>query len=410
MGLFCVLGAGMIHDTIIIGGGASGLFCAARLGGMGKQVLVLEHAKKPGRKILMSGGGKCNFINEEIDATDYLSANRHFVKSALGRFGFMEFMAYIWAHEVTYEVRGKGQYFCQDSARPILDMLLTECAQGGARIQTSTTVDTISKNQNVFILKTKNSTLYARHLVIATGGLSIPSMGASGFGYQIARQFGHNCIRTRAGLAPMVLTCKVGQAFKTLSGISTSISITTKNGCIFFGSCLITHRGLSGPVVLDASNYFEIGDAVTINWAPDVDLGNALLSQKRRCPKRAVLSALMCAMPHAPTRLVKTLASLVCDAPDAPLSMQKDEGLIRIAKRLMHFTLKPADTEGYRVAEVTLGGVDTADICQKTMMSHKVDGLYFIGEVLDVAGRLGGYNFAWAWASANACAYAIAQR
>ncbi len=396
-------------DVIIIGAGASGLFCAFHIAQMGKSVLVLDHANKAGKKILMSGGGRCNFTNLDVGAEHYISQNRHFVRSALSGFTPQDFLAYVDKHGIEFCQREHGQLFCEHSSKDILQMLLTECADSGVVLSLDTVITNIAKPDG-FVLNvqkvSKNDhaptkTLHCTYLVVATGGLSIPTLGASGFGYQVAEQFGHEIVPTRASLVPFTFSDGVGRMIKELSGISMDVAMFNDRAR-FELPLLFTHRGLSGPVVLQMSNYWQVGETLTIDLLPRLDVYEFLLEQKRLRPKQLIRTVL------APFFAKKLLLALEKhfwqDIKDNELANIKDKALNDLAKQLKHWQVKPSGTEGYRVAEVTLGGVNTKDIVGKTMQSRLVPNLYFVGEVLDVTGWLGGYNFQWAWASAFACA------
>lgn len=393
------------HDVIIIGAGASGLMCAMTAGKRGKSVRVLDHANKAGKKILMSGGGRCNFTNYDVEATHYLSQNSHFCKSALSKYLNWDFIGMVIEHGVAYHEREHGQLFCDDSANDILQMLLTECQKANVLIQLKTSVERITATDNGFELTVKqgekNQSLTCQSLVIATGGLSIPTMGATGFGYQVAEQFGHHIVPTSAGLVPFTLTDSMGEAFKALAGIS--LDVVMYNERISFKlPLLFTHRGLSGPASLQLSNYWQVGEAVFINFFPNVDIAEFLLEQKKLHPKsllRTVLNEHFNAEP-LPKKLLLTLQSLVfAKVSETELANIKDNALQHIGESLNGFRVTPSGTEGYRTAEVTRGGVATDNVSSKTLESQLQPNLYFCGEVLDVTGWLGGYNFQWAWAS-----------
>lgn len=397
------------YDVIIIGAGASGLFCAMTAGKRGRKVLVLDHANKAGKKILMSGGGKCNFTNYDIAPSHYLSNNPHFVKSALSRYLNWDFIALVSQYQLSYVEKEYGQLFCQNSAKDILQILLTECEKNQVSIQLNSQIQQIQTTENhgfqlSVLQKNQQKTLYCQSLVIATGGLSIPTMGATGFGYQVAEQFGHRIVPTCASLVPFTFTDKVGEQFKTLAGVSLDV-IAFNNKASFTLPILFTHRGLSGPACLQLSNYWQMGEPIFINLLPNIDVASELLSAKKHFPKqliRTILSEQVCAkIPKPfPKKVLNVLQNLIFqDVSEIELANIKDEKLIKIGKTLNTWQIKPSGTEGYRTAEVTKGGVDTKDISSKTMQSLLCPSLYFIGEVLDVTGWLGGYNFQWAWSS-----------
>lgn len=392
-------------DVIIIGAGASGLFCAMTAGKRGKSVLVLDHANKAGKKILMSGGGRCNFTNYTIEPDNYLGENPHFCKSALSRYTNWEFIGMVIQHGIAYHEREHGQLFCDNSANDILQMLLAECDKANVKIQLKTTIEKVTAHENGFNLTVKcgekTQNLEGKSLVIATGGLSIPTMGATGFGYQVAEQFGHRIVPTSAGLVPFTLTDKIGEIFKALSGIS--LEVVAFNGRISFKlPLLFTHRGLSGPASLQLSNYWQVGEPIFINFFPQIDVADFLLRQKKAHPKsliRTVLSDFLDGE-TLPKKLLLALQTLAFAAvADIELANLKDDTLQKIGETLNAFKLTPSGTEGYRTAEVTRGGVATDKISSKTLESQLQPNLYFCGEVLDVAGWLGGFNFQWAWAS-----------
>ena len=400
-------------DTLIIGAGASGLFCAFNAAAYGKSVLVIDHANKAGKKILMSGGGRCNFINRQVEPRHFISQNPHFVKSALSKYQPEDFIALVDRHQVAYQEREYGQLFCEHSAKDILAMLLNECRTAGVQIRLDTAVERICANDAGFMVDTKHKrddlviTLQASSLVIATGGLSIPTLGASGFGYQVATQFGHQIIPTRAGLVPFTFTDKTGEMIKSLAGLSLDV-VAYNDKASFALPMLFTHRGLSGPAMLQLSNYWQLGEHITIDLLPHQDMIQYLLDAKRAHPKQLIRTALT---PLLPKKFITALEALLWQAyQDTELANLKDDIIRHIGAQLNAWTLKPSGTEGYRVAEVTLGGVDTREVSGKTMESRLQPNLYFIGEVLDVTGWLGGYNFAWAWASAYACAESIGMR
>lgn len=394
-------------DAIIIGAGASGLFCAFHLAERGKSVLVLDHANKAGKKILMSGGGRCNFVNMDVRPEHFISHNPHFVRSALAKFTPHHFMNYVYKHGIGFHEKSHGQLFCDDSSKDILNMLLTECDHHGVTIWLNTKISTINKS-DTFTLTThqdsREHTLSAHSLIIATGGLSIPTLGASGFGYQIAEQFGHQVLPTSAGLVPFTFTDHIGAMAKELSGISMDV-IAFNDKAQFALPLLFTHRGLSGPAMLQLSNYWQIGEYIHISLLPHMSAGELLIKHKHTHPKQHIRTVLQ---PYFAKKLLLALESHFWQQhKDSELANIKDKELITLGNALNDWQIKPSGTEGYRVAEVTLGGVDTRDVSSKTFESKLCDGLYFIGEVLDVTGQLGGYNFHWAWASGFACAMAV---
>lgn len=398
-------------DVIIIGAGASGLFCAFNAALYGKRVLVLDHANKAGKKILMSGGGRCNFINLNVTANEFIGQNEHFVKSALSRYSSDDFIKLVQKHGVAYHEKSHGELFCDDSSKDILNMLLTECEQAGATMRLNTTIDSITKDdkQNGFVIHVspKNAKPYelsCRHLVIATGGLSIPTLGASGFGYQVATQFGHRIVPTEASLVPFTFTDHVGEMAKSLAGVSLDV-IASHDKASFELPMLFTHRGLSGPAMLQLSNYWRLGECININLLPKLDAAELLITAKKSHPKQLIRTVLT---PYFSKKLLLALqAHFWVRYQDVELANIKDKELFDLGSTLNAWQIKPSGTEGYRVAEVTRGGVACDEIYGKTMQSRLCERLYFIGEVLDVTGHLGGYNFAWAWASGYAAAQDI---
>lgn len=397
-------------DVIVIGAGASGLFCAFEVAKFAKSVLVIDHANKAGKKILMSGGGRCNFTNLDVKPEHFISQNPRFVRSALSKFTPEHFLAYVKKHRIAYHEKSHGQLFCDHSAKDILNMLLNECQTHGVGIELNTHVQKIWTDEGFYVQTLKSgvpATLYARHLVVATGGLSIPTLGASGFGYQVAEQFGHRIIPTQASLVPFTFSDKAGEMIKSLSGISLDV-VAFNDRVRFELPMLFTHRGLSGPAMLQLSNYWQLGEFIYVDLLPNVDVANVLLDHKKSHPKQKIRTALS---PFFAKNLLSALESYFWEPlKELDIANIKDKELTALANQLKRWQLKPSGTEGYRVAEVTRGGVDTKDVSGKTFESRHQSGLYFIGEVLDVAGHLGGYNFQWAWASAYACAMAIGEK
>lgn len=380
-------------EVIIIGAGASGLMCAAEAGKRGRNVLVLDQSAKAGNKIRMSGGGRCNFTNYDVGPEHYISHNPHFVKSALSRFTQWDFIALVERYRIPYHERDHGQLFCNDSAGDILDMLLAECRDAGVSLQLKTTIEQLEQTEQGFVLHTSQGDYSCEALVIATGGLSIPTMGSSPFGYRIAEQFDIKVWPPSAGLVPFTLQPEDKQRLAPLSGIAVE-AVVEIGGNSFRENVLFTHRGLSGPAILQASNYWQPGQTVTIDWLPGEDVEGQLESARQNHPKqrfKTLLGRLL------PARLVAEL--LPPEIQETPLA-QLSKPLIETVKQRIHqWVITPGGTEGYRTAEVTRGGIDCDAVSSKTMESKTVPGLYFIGEVLDVTGWLGGYNFQWAWAS-----------
>ncbi len=417
------------YDVIIIGAGASGLYCALTAGRRGRRVLVLDHANKAGKKILMSGGGRCNFTNYFVEPEHFIGSNPHFCKSALSRYPSWEFIGMVEQHKIPYHEREHGQLFCDDSAQDILTMLLDECAAVGVQVRLNTQVDSMQALENDkrarFQLLTSKALskkekqekkealenakpvqtgFRCESLVVATGGLSIPTMGASGLGYELAQQFGHSLITTDASLVPFTFTDKTGELIRTLAGISLPV-IASNDRISFKLPLLFTHRGLSGPAMLQLSNYWHTGETISINLLPNIDITTLLLAHKKTHPRQLIRTVLTDYTDNAlPKKLLVALqTTLWDDIKDKELANIKDERLIELGITLNGWQLKPSGTEGYRTAEVTRGGIKTDEVSSKTMQSNYQDGLYFIGEVLDVTGWLGGYNFQWAWASGFVC-------
>ncbi|WP_445147820.1 NAD(P)/FAD-dependent oxidoreductase [Baekduia sp. Peel2402] len=385
-------------DVVIIGAGAAGLMCAMTAAARGRKVLLIDSSNKAGKKILMSGGGRCNFTNMYAEPANFFSQNPHFCKSALARYTPWDFIAMVSEHGVPYHEKKLGQLFCDNKSKDILNMLLEECAQVGVAPHLDTSVHQIEKTEAGYQLDTDLGPVAAESLVIATGGLSIPTLGATGFGYDVARQFGHTVLPTRAGLVPFTMSGMLKELCTELSGTSVAC-VVSANGQSFRENILFTHRGLSGPAILQISSFWHPGDAVQINLLPDHDALEWLQGQQSARPDselKTVLGELF----------TKKMATLITDTwfASKPMKQQTPAQLREIADRLSAWQVVPAGTEGYRTAEVTLGGVDTSDISSKTMESLKSPGLYFIGEVLDVTGHLGGFNFQWAWASGYAAA------
>lgn len=417
------------YDVIIIGAGASGLYCALTAGRRGRRVLVLDHANKAGKKILMSGGGRCNFTNYFVEPEHFIGANQHFCKSALSRYPSWEFIGMVEAHKIAYHEREHGQLFCDDSAQDILTMLLDECSAVGVQVKLNAQVESVQaikndKNARFELLTTKQLSKKEKQerkesgnqtklpqtgyrcesLVVATGGLSIPTMGASGLGYELAQQFGHTLVATDASLVPFTFTDKTGELIRALAGISLPV-IASNERISFKLPVLFTHRGLSGPAMLQLSNYWQIGETISINLLPNIDMTTLLLAHKKSHPRQLIRTVLADYTDSAlPKKLLAALQThLWDDIKDTELANIKDERLTELGTTLNGWQLKPSGTEGYRTAEVTRGGVKTNEVSSKTMQSNFQDGLYFIGEVLDVTGWLGGYNFQWAWASGFVC-------
>ena len=389
-------------DVIVIGAGAAGLMCAITAGNRGRRVLVMERANRIGKKILMSGGGRCNFTNLEITAGNYLSANPHFCKSALSRYTPQDFIALVQKHDIPFHEKADGQLFCDHSSKDIVALLRSECEKAGVTIKADCEISSVKKNGD-FVLQTSRGEFDCDKLVVATGGLSVPTLGGSDFGYRLAKQFGHKVLPTRAGLVPFVFTDDIGKLCDRLAGVSVRASVST-SGVTFTNDVLFTHRGLSGPAVLQLSSYWRESSAVQVNLLPGVGAG-LLVNLKRDNPRSHIQTVLA---EHLPKRLVLELLEIFLpQRKDKAMTEIPDQVLVALQDQLQNWRLVPAGTEGYRTAEVTLGGVDTKDLSSKTMESKLCAGLYFIGEVVDVTGHLGGFNFQWAWASGVAAGEAL---
>ena len=395
------------YDVIVLGGGAAGLMCAITAGNRGRRVLVLESANKICKKILMSGGGRCNFTNLHTEPSRYISANRHFCKSALSRYTQWDFIALVDKHRVAYHEKdpevGNGQLFCDDSSKDILAMLEVECSAAGVTINVESAVSDVQRTEDTnsgrFQVRSNGSKFTSESLVLATGGLSIPKMGATDFGYQLARQFDLNVLETSAGLVPFTFTGSIHELTNKLSGISVP-AILHNARASFREAILFTHRGLSGPAALQLSSYWQPGESICLNLLPDDDIETALLQSKQTQPKVVLRTVLNEVLPRA---LVLELQNSYWPTfAETKLAEIPDSRLKAIASLLNCWELKPAATEGYRTAEVTLGGIDTDELSSRTMEAKTIPGLYCIGEVVDVTGHLGGFNFQWAWASASA--------
>lgn len=385
------------YDVIILGAGASGLMCAIEAGKRGKSVLVLEKSNKVGKKILMSGGGKCNFTNLFVEPENYISHNPHFVISALHQYTNWDFISLVCEHQVAYHEQKHGQLFTQNGSKDILNLLLNECeTTQKVNIQTHCQINQVSKKDDLFFIDSSLGQFTATSLVVATGGLSIPSLGGSGFGYQLAQQFGHTVYPTQAGLVPFCFTDYLKEITTKLSG--TAVDVVAENTQASFAEAMLfTHRGLSGPSILQLSNYWKKGESFNINFLPQVEIEQIFLQKKQQQPKVLLRTILNEYLPKSVVLELQTL--LWKQLSDTAIAEINNQELKRIAEQLHGFTVKPSDTEGYRTAEVTLGGVNTNEVSSKTMQSKLISGLYFIGEVLDVTGHLGGYNFQWAWSS-----------
>ena len=382
------------YDAIVIGAGAAGLFCAAQAGQRGRKILLVDHAASPGAKILISGGGRCNFTNIGATAANYLSANPHFAKSALGRYTPSDFLPLVEAHGIAWHEKTLGQLFCDGSAKQIVAMLMDECAKGNVTFAFGQSTEVEHRDGQFHAAGAS-----APRLVLATGGLSIPKMGATSFAYDVARRFGHKIVEPRPALVPLTLPPEEA-LFRELSGVSAPVQARAGSGT-FREAALFTHRGLSGPAILQVSSYWRHGEAVAIDFLPDAPRG--WLKEVKRAEPRTSLRRLLAR--HLPDRLADTLAGQL--GHDGDLNTMSDKALDVAEARLADWRFLPNGSEGFAKAEVTIGGIATDHLSQKTMESTRVPGLHAIGEAVDVTGWLGGYNFQWAWASAHACAAAL---
>jgi len=380
-------------DTLIIGAGAAGLMCAGAAAQRGRHVMVLDHAQKVGEKIRISGGGRCNFTNLHASAENYVSQNPRFCISALKRFNQHDFIKMVEERAIAYHERDHGQLFCDASASDIIDMLVERCTSHGARIQMNTHITAIERTDDGFSLQTDRGALTCRSLVIATGGKSIPKIGATGFGYDVAKRFGIGVVATRAGLAPLTFEGSLLDQIKELSGIALNVCVRC-NKTAFSEALLFTHRGLSGPAILQISSYWNDGDELHIDLVPGVDAFEVLKAAKNTNPKQDVATVIATLVPK---RLAKLIVAR--NGNRGRIGETGDKVLRRVAQGVNDWRVTPSGSEGYRTAEVTLGGVDTRELSSKTMEAKAVPGLYFIGEVVDVTGELGGFNFQWAWSS-----------
>ena len=381
-------------DVLIIGASASGLMCAIEAGKRGRKVIVLDHVNKPGKKILMSGGGRCNFTNYHVSAENYISHNPHFCKSALSRYTQWDFLALVNQYEIPFHERSNGQLFCNNSAKDILNMLLSECEKYSVTIKLKTEISSLEKlSNNNFQITTDSKNYSCQSLVVATGGLSIPKMCATPLGYKIAQQFGMKVWPTSAGLVAFTLQPEDKERFSPLSGIAIE-SVVSNQRISFRENILYTHRGLSGPAILQISSYWLPGESISINLLPDINLYEMLKEAQQQHPQQQLKNYLA---HHLPKRVIDALVEESLS--DKALQTLSHKEFKSVADQLQNWTIKPNATLGYRTAEVTLGGVDCDTLSSKSMESRTIPGLYFIGEVVDVTGWLGGYNFQWAWSS-----------
>ena len=381
-------------DVIVIGAGAAGLFAAIEAGKRGRRVLVLDNGKKIGRKILMSGGGRCNFTNIYASHQNYLSQNPHFCKSALSRYTQWDFISLVQQYQIPYHEKTLGQLFCDDSAKDIVELLSSECRKAGVQIALQQQISSVSHRDGLFQVVTPELTRTCQSLVVACGGLSLPNLGATAFGYQLAEQFGLNVLPVRAALVPLTWQPADKAVFEEISGVALPVTAEA-NDVVFPEDMLFTHRGLSGPAILQISSFWQPGDELLINLLPQLDLSAFLQEQQQKHPEQELKTALGKVLPK---RLVEKLLEIKV-INNQPLKALQHKSIANISQTLHHYVFKPNGTEGYRTAEVTLGGVDTNELSSKTMEAKKQPGLYFVGEVMDVTGWLGGYNFQWAWSS-----------
>ncbi len=391
------------YDVIIIGAGAAGMMCAIEAGKRGRSVLVLEHNKNAGEKIRISGGGRCNFTNLNSSYKNYLSANPKFAISALSQFSPQDFIDMLKKHNIAWHEKAKGALFCDDEAWQIVDMLKREMQQYGVHLRTQTEVVSVEKTSDGFNVNWQGresvQSISCASLVVASGGKSIPKMGASGFGYKLAEQFGLRLVETRAGLVPLTFEPALKEQMSALSGVSLDVRVSC--GKVSFNEAMLfTHRGLSGPAILQISSYWQVGQELAINLAPKVDIFELLKSERQKNGKREICTILVEVLP-------KRLAQQIGGQFEGRLADVGDKVLRKVAERVNDWLIKPVGSEGYRTAEVTLGGVDTQDLDAKTLKARNIEGLFFIGEVVDMSGWLGGYNFQWAWASGVACGRAV---
>jgi len=395
-------------DAVVIGAGAAGLFCAGIAAQRGLKVLLIDHSEKVAEKIRISGGGRCNFTNRDTGPANFISANPHFCRSALARYTAQDFIALVQRQRIAFHEKHKGQLFCDESSDQIIDLLLRECDAGGVTRWQPCTVHDVRRSGERFELDTDRGPVVSAQVIISTGGLSIPKIGASDFGYRIARQFGHRIVETRPALVPLTFDSAAWAPFVALSGLSLQARVETGSGKAcgeFLEDLLFTHRGLSGPAILQISTFWKPGTPIRLDLAPGSELAS-VLTQAKKTSRRQLANELAELLPR---RLADTWLSTQPDLAQRALPEVRDRDLEQLAAGLQRWELVPSGTEGYRKAEVTAGGVDTRGLSSQSMESVSVPGLYFIGEVVDVTGWLGGYNFQWAWASAAACGRALAR-
>ncbi|MBH0019153.1 NAD(P)/FAD-dependent oxidoreductase [Pseudoalteromonas sp. SWXJ133] len=388
-------------DVIVIGAGAAGLMCAAQAGYRGRSVTVLDMGKKPGRKILISGGGRCNFTNENATPDNYLCGNSHFVKSCLSRYTQHDFIELVDRHGLAYHHKTLGQLFCDNNAQDIVDILLTECEWAGVNIKLRNEVISVSKTETGYSVTTEQETLSCESLVIASGGLTMPKLGATPIGYKVAQQFGLSVLPTMAALVPFTLHQHDKERFEGLSGISIPCEVSSEDGTVFKENILFTHRGLSGPAILQISSFWRAGQAVTINLLPGIDLRQQLADWRETQAQKSLKNSLATILPKRFIEILHESKAI----PDCNINQLTHAQIDELVNYIRAWQIKPNGTEGYRTAEVTLGGVDTDELSSKTFEAKKAKDLYFIGEVTDVTGWLGGYNFQYAWS----CGFAAGQ-
>ncbi|NNG43533.1 NAD(P)/FAD-dependent oxidoreductase [Pseudoalteromonas sp. NEC-BIFX-2020_002] len=388
-------------DVIVIGAGAAGLMCAAQAGYRGRSVTVLDMGKKPGRKILISGGGRCNFTNENASPENYLCGNPHFVKSCLSRYTQNDFIELVDRHGLAYHHKTLGQLFCDNSAQDIVNILLTECEWAGVNVALRNEVLNVEKTDSGYLVITEQQSYTCESLVVAAGGLTMPKLGATPVGYKIAEQFGLNILPTMAALVPFTLHQHDKDRFEGLSGISIPCVVSSEDGTRFKENILFTHRGLSGPAILQISSFWRAGQAVTINLLPELDLKEQLATWRETQAQKSLKNSLATILPKRFIEILHESKAI----PDCNVNQLTHSQIDELANYIHNWQIKPNGTEGYRTAEVTLGGVDTDELSSKTFEAKKAQGLYFIGEVTDVTGWLGGYNFQYAWS----CGFAAGQ-
>lgn len=395
-------------DVLIIGAGAAGLMCAATAGYRGRSVTVVDMGKKAGRKILISGGGRCNFTNQNTLPSNYICQNPHFVKSALSRYGADDFIELVDRHGVDYHHKTLGQLFCDDSAQDIVDVLLTECDWAGVTLNFRSEVLSVTKNDDqTYLVKTSEQDYQCQSLVVASGGLTMPKLGASPIGYKIAEQFGLNVLPTTAALVPFTLHDHDKQRFDGLSGISIDCNVSSEDGTSFRENILFTHRGLSGPAILQISSFWRAGQAVTIDLLPAQKLTETMEDWRHHQAQKSVKNLLATILPKRFVEVLMNESACAAIITDKAINQLSHSDINTLSNYLHNWQIKPNGTEGYRTAEVTLGGVDTNELSSKTFEAKNCTGLYFIGEVIDVTGFLGGYNFQFAWSSGVACGQAV---